>query len=44
MLLAVDIHERDEILQVLVDCPGGQSELRAVLLKQQEWRVHEVIS
>jgi hypothetical protein len=44
MVLALDIPERDEILQVLVDCAEGLCELRAVLLKQQEWRVREGIN
>ena len=39
-----DIPEHDEILTVLVDCPEGLCELRAVLLKQQERRVREGIS
>jgi hypothetical protein len=33
MVLALDIPERDEILELLVDCPDGLCELRAVLLK-----------
>ena len=43
-VLALSIAHRDDILQVLVDCPEGLCELRAVLLKQQEWRVREGIS
>ena len=43
-VLALTIAHRDDILQVLVDCPEGLCELRAVLLKQQEWRVREGIS
>ena len=30
--------------QVLVDCPDGLCELRAVALKQQEWRAREGLS
>ena len=40
-LIALSISEREDILQVLVNCPEGLCELRAVLLKQQEWRVRE---
>ena len=43
-VLALEVRERDEILTVLVDCPEGLCELRAVLLKQQEWRAREGIS
>ena len=43
-VLALEIRERDEILQVLVDCPEGLRELRAVLLQQQAWRDREGIS
>jgi len=43
-VLALQLFHRDEILEVLVDCPEGLCELRAVLLKQQEWRVREGIS
>ena len=42
-VLALSIAHRDDMLQVLVDCPEGLCELRAVLLKQQEWRVREGI-
>ena len=41
MVLPLDISERDDVLQVLVHCDDGLCELRAVLLKQQEWRVRE---
>ena len=34
-MLALDVRDRDEILTVLVDCPEGLCELRAVLLKQE---------
>ncbi len=40
-LLALSVEERDEILGVLVDCPDGLRELRAVLLQQHEWRVRQ---
>ena len=40
-LLALSVDERDEILGVLVDCPDGLGELRAVLLQQHEWRRRE---
>ena len=40
-LLALSIAERDNILQVLVDCPDGLCELRAVLLSEQTWRARE---
>ena len=40
-LLALSVEERDEILSVLVDCPDGLGELRAVLLQQHQWRVRE---
>jgi hypothetical protein len=43
-MLALTIVDRDDILQVLVDCPDGLCELRAVLLKQQEWRAREGLS
>ena len=42
-LLALSVEERDEILGVLVDCPDGLGELRAVLLQQHEWRRREGI-
>jgi hypothetical protein len=42
-VLALSIAERDEILQVLVDCPDSLAELRAVLVLVQEceWRRRE---
>ena len=40
-LLAFSIAERDDILQVLVDCPEGLGELRAVLIQEHAWRVRE---
>jgi hypothetical protein len=40
-VLALSIAERDDILQVLVDCPDGLGELRAVLLQERVWRVRE---
>jgi hypothetical protein len=43
-VLALSISARDDLLQVLVDCPEGLCELRAVLIQQQEWRVREGIS
>ena len=43
-VLALSITARDDILQVLVDCPEGLCELRAVLLKQQAWRDREGLS
>jgi hypothetical protein len=43
-VLALSIAARDDILQVLVECPEGLRELRAVLRKQQEWRAREGIS
>ena len=43
-VLALTIVHRDDILQVLVDCPDGLCELRALMLKQQEWRAREGIS
>jgi hypothetical protein len=43
-VLALEIFHRDDILQVLVDCPEGLCELRAVLLKQQAWRDREGIT
>ena len=44
-VLALEMFHRDEILQVLVDCPEGEAvQLRAVLLKQQEWRDREGLS
>jgi hypothetical protein len=36
-VLALSISAHDDILQVLVDCPEGLCELRAVLLKQRAW-------
>ena len=43
-VFALSIAARDEILRVLVDCPDGLCELRAMLLKQQQWRDREGIS
>ena len=43
-VLALNIRERDEILQALVDCPDELAELRAVLVQQQMWRRLEGIS
>jgi hypothetical protein len=43
-VLALSIAHRDDMLQVLVDCPEGLCELRAVLLQQQEWRTREGIN
>ena len=43
-LLALSVEEPDEILGVLVDCPDGLGELRAVLLQQHEWRRREGIT
>jgi hypothetical protein len=40
-VLALTSAHRDDILTVLLDCPEGLCELRAVLLRQQEWRVRE---
>ena len=40
-MLALSIAHRDDILQVLVDCPEGLCELRAVLLQQQARRDRE---
>jgi hypothetical protein len=37
-VLALSVAHRDDLLQVLVECPEGLCELRAVLLQQQEWR------
>jgi hypothetical protein len=42
-MVALEIVDRDNILQVLVDCPEGLGELRAVLFKQHEWRLREGI-
>ena len=43
-ILALSIGERDEILSVLVDPPEQLLELRAVLLREAEWRVREGLS
>ena len=43
-LLGLSTAERDEILAVLVDCPDGLGELRAVLVQQHEWRRCEGLS
>ena len=43
-VLALSTTARDEILEVLVDCPEGLCELRAVLLQEQAWREREGIS
>ena len=40
-VLALSIAERDDILHVLVDCPEGLGELRAVLIQEHAWRVRE---
>jgi hypothetical protein len=40
-VLALSIAHRDDILSVLIDCPPELCELRAVLLKEQMWRVRE---
>ena len=42
--LALSVAQRDDLLTVLVDCPEGLCELRAVLLQQQAWRDREGIS
>ncbi len=43
-VLALSIAHRDDLLQVLVDCPEDLCELRAVLLQQQAWRDREGLS
>ena len=40
-LLALSVTEREEILDVLVDCAEGLAELRGVLLQECEWRRRE---
>lgn len=40
-ILALSVGERDDILHALIDCDEGLGELRAVLLKEQLWRVRE---
>jgi hypothetical protein len=42
--LALTVAERDDILRVLVDCPPGLGELRAVLLQEEAWRSREGLS
>jgi hypothetical protein len=37
---APTIPEREAILRVLDDRPGGLGELRGVLLREHEWRLH----
>ena len=44
MVLALNIRERDEILDALVDCPDELAELRSVLVQQRIWRGVEGIS
>jgi hypothetical protein len=41
-VLALTITDRESILQALADAPtSGLAELRAVLLREHEWRVRE---
>jgi hypothetical protein len=41
--VALEIADRDNLLEVLVDCPDGRGELRATLLKGKVWRQREGI-
>lgn len=40
-VLALTIADREAILRALDDPPDGLAELRAVLLREHEWRVRE---
>jgi hypothetical protein len=40
-IVALTIDDREPILRALEDCPDGLGELRAVLLREHEWRVRE---
>ena len=40
-VLALSIDDRERILRALDDPPDGLAELRAVVLRQHEWRVRE---
>lgn len=40
-VLALDIPERETIIQALDDPPAGLEELRGVLLREMEWRRRE---
>ena len=39
--VALTITDREAILRALAECPYGLSELRGVLLLEQEWRLTE---
>ena len=40
-LLALEIHEREQILRALEDCPEPLTQLRATLLQEHTWRRRE---
>jgi hypothetical protein len=40
-IVALTVTDRESLLRALEDCPDGLGELRAVLLKEHEWRVRE---
>jgi hypothetical protein len=40
-IVALTITDRECILRALEDCPDGFGELRAVLLREHEWRLRE---
>jgi hypothetical protein len=42
-IVALEITDRNNLLEVLVDCPDGLGELRATLLKEKVWREREGI-
>ena len=42
-IVALEIADRDNLLEVLVDCADGLGELRATLLNKQVWRQREGI-
>jgi hypothetical protein len=37
-VFALTVEDRERILRVLDDCPGGLTELCSVLLREHEWR------
>jgi hypothetical protein len=42
-VVALTVLEREQLLRALEDCPDGLGQLRAVLLREHEWRVREAL-
>jgi hypothetical protein len=40
-IFALTIVDRESILRALAECPDALGELRAVLLREHDWRVRE---